>query len=142
MGKLTPKLNSKGVTLVEILAVLVLASLIITLVTSIVMLGKNTFGNQTFKADSQDTVTFAMKEITKEIRSSQVVIIHKDEKGMSTDKHEYRFLNNKIYKDNIILVENIEDARFTDKYKGGFISISIDSIDNQFSLSTNILVRE
>lgn len=68
-----PFRNEKGVTLVEILAVLVISSLIIVLIFSVFSTGRKQYDFQTDKAEQLDDVRLAAKVITKEIRQAEVL---------------------------------------------------------------------
>ncbi|WP_211653920.1 PilW family protein [Planococcus alpniumensis] len=159
MGKLMriARLDSKGLTLVEILAVLALLGIIITLSMNIFVTGKNTVDRQNTEADMQDSVTLAMKDITKQIRSAEEVTLEENdivsETGactyqfanaqgttLETESFNYRFSNQKIYKNDVMLAENIGAAAFLKK--DNIVLVKIESLDKEISLCTKILIRE
>lgn len=142
MGKLVriERLNSKGLTLVEILAVLILLSIIITLSMSIFITGKNTVDRQSTKANMQDSVTLAMKDITKQVRSVAPEEVSSDDNIIEIGDRTYRLFDNRILKDNVLLVENIDELIVLKE--GNLITIRITSTDNEISLFSEILIRE
>lgn len=143
MGKLARivKSDSKGLTLVEILVVIALLSIIITLSMSVFMSGKNTVDRQNTKAAMQDSVTLAMKDITKQVRSvAPDDVIIENNNNFKVGAHRYRLSDEKIFKDNILLVERI--GELTVEKEANLVSIRITSTDSEVSLFTEIRIRE
>ncbi len=67
--------TEQGLTLVEVLAVLVISSIIILLIFGALQFGQKNYKIQTEKTEELFDVTYAMKVITKEIRKSESVKI-------------------------------------------------------------------
>lgn len=63
--------NEKGVTLVELLAVMVIGGIVMVLIMSIFSNGQKQYSSQTAKAEQLNDVRYAAKVITKEIRKAE-----------------------------------------------------------------------
>lgn len=96
--------NSQGVTLVEVLVVLVLMSLILLMVNGVNISGQKAFISQKEKIQHQESVQYAIKYITREVRK------HGDVETVETDDSTKNELNIKHHTesnfDNYKLVEN------------------------------------
>lgn len=86
--------NEKGLTLVEVLAVLIIGSIILLLISNV-----HLFSQKQYKSQSENTrhlydVTYAAKVITKEIRKVNASTIEISDDGHSiklNNKTEYKF---------------------------------------------------
>lgn len=65
--------NETGISLVELLAVLVIGSIILLLISNVHLFGQKQYKNQSLKAGHLYDVTYAAKVITKEIRKAEKV---------------------------------------------------------------------
>src|SRR5690625_3088720 len=65
--------NEKGITLVELLAVFVISGIVLLLIISVHIYSQKQFKNQTEDALHLTDITILTKEITKEIRSNEIV---------------------------------------------------------------------
>lgn len=63
--------NEKGITLVEILAVLVIGGIVMALIISISSNGGNQYNSQTINSEELNDVRYAAKVVTKEIRLAE-----------------------------------------------------------------------
>ena len=83
--------NEKGLTLVEILAVIIIGSIIMLLISNVHLFGQKQYKSQSEKSRHLYDVTYAAKVITKEIRKA-------DEKGIVNigSKSDHIKLNNEI----------------------------------------------
>lgn len=129
--------NEKGMTLVELLAVFVISGMVVLLIIAIYLYVQNQFQQQSEQSHQLTDVTIAMKEITKDIRSRE--ILEWDEARLTfTDGKTYElhqdvlFRNDApyIYKVDRFVIEMIEDE----------LSIEIISLNGQ-EISTTLIVR-
>lgn len=129
--------NEKGMTLVELLAVFVISGMVVLLIIAIYLYVQNQFQQQAEQSHQLTDVTIAMKEITKDIRSRE--ILEWDEARLTfTDGKTYElhqdvlFRNDApyIYKVDRFVIEMIEDE----------LSIEIISLNGQ-EISTTLIVR-
>jgi len=67
--------NEKGLTLVEILAVIIIGSIILLLISNVHLFGQKQYKNQSEKTGYLYDVTYAAKVITKEIRKAEKVVL-------------------------------------------------------------------
>ncbi|WP_182200445.1 PilW family protein [Paraliobacillus salinarum] len=83
--------EQKGITLVELLAVLSLMSIIIMLVGSAMMFGQKQYKNQTEIIEQQDQVRYVMATLTKEIRShnSSQISVSGNVLNIGSDSYEF-----------------------------------------------------
>jgi len=138
--------NEKGLTLVEILAVIIIGSIIMLLISNVHLFGQKQYKSQSEKTRHLYDVTFAAKVITKEIRKA-------DEKGVAnvdskrdhiklTDNIEYKYNSTDKTienKDGTILVENIE--KFVAERSVSQVSLEIISKTGE-KVETKIVLRK
>lgn len=145
-----PLKNSRGVTLVELLAVLVLLSMIILMVNGIHLYGQKQFIRQNEQVHNQENVQYAVKYITKEIRKHGKFEISDDEKvltitGENQVNDKYWHENNSIYKNNDFLVGGISQLKFEEIGSNG-MELLIESVggskDKPEKVITQIYSRE
>ncbi|KAA0965336.1 prepilin-type N-terminal cleavage/methylation domain-containing protein [Sporosarcina sp. ANT_H38] len=108
--------NEKGLTLVEILAVLIIGSIIMLLISNVHLFGQKQYKSQSEKSRHLYDVTYAAKVITKEIRKvDESGIANVDSKRdhiklTSVIEYKYNSANKSIEnKDGTILVKDIEN---------------------------------
>ncbi len=138
--------NEKGLTLVEILAVIIIGSLIMLLISNVHLFGQKQYKSQSEKSRHLYDVTYAAKVITKEIRKA-------DEKGIAnvgsksehiklTDAIEYKYnsANKSIeIKNGTILVKDIK--KFVISRSGSQIDLEIISVTGE-KVKTKIVLRK
>lgn len=106
-------IDQKGVTLVELLAVLVLLSLVGLMTFGIYLTGKNEYDIQKEKTEHQQNVQYAIKYLTKEIRMKNT-FERIDDNNLKVGDNYYSFKNNILYKnDSEVLADNIENFLVT-----------------------------
>jgi prepilin-type N-terminal cleavage/methylation domain-containing protein len=136
--------NQKGVTLVELLAVLALVCTVMLLISNVHLFGQKQFSSQSKQVQHESNVRYAMNIITKEIRTSPPQTISVANNRIETLNGAFRLQGSTLYKDDKVLEEGI--AEFTVEQNGNEIVISMKSVPNQFdkaaSLSTNLYIRE
>lgn len=106
--------NQKGVTLVELLAVIVLLSLVGMMVFGIYFSGKKEYDIQKEKTEQQENILYVMKYLTKEIRKENNFRVLDDDmleikKGIEADI--YRREDTTLFKNNEVLARNIKDFK-------------------------------
>lgn len=85
--------NEKGITLVEVLAVLVIGTIILLLISNIHLFSQKQYKSQSEKTRHLYDVTYATKVITKEIRKANASTIE-----ISDDGHSIKLNNQTEYK--------------------------------------------
>ncbi|MFC5591162.1 prepilin-type N-terminal cleavage/methylation domain-containing protein [Sporosarcina soli] len=129
--------NNQGITLVEVLTVLVLMSLILFMISGIQRFGQNQFINQNKNVQNQENVQYAVKYITKEIRKSGTFEVAENGKLIiGTD--EYTEGNSTIDKNGQPFIEGI--IVFDPKKIGdGKMKLTIESIEDSRGQSEKIV---
>ncbi|MCD5325680.1 MULTISPECIES: PilW family protein [Pontibacillus] len=134
--------NEEGVTLVELLAALALLGIVILLISNAHLFGQKQFVSQSEQIENESNVRYAMNVITKEVRRAETVTVSSD--VLKTNAHEFELRGNRIFKDQSVLVENIE--MFSVQKNNEKITITIKSMPNEFekasTLTTDLYIRE
>ncbi|OCA87683.1 hypothetical protein A8F94_07455 [Bacillus sp. FJAT-27225] len=104
--------NQKGLTLVEILAVVSLLSLVTLLGSSIHLFSQKQAHNQSTKIKNESDVRLAMNIITKEIRKASTVKVEVKEKNnfilTLNETDIYRLDQQSIRKNDTVIISNIK----------------------------------
>jgi Na+-transporting NADH:ubiquinone oxidoreductase subunit NqrC len=134
--------NSRGLTLVEVLAVLVLLSLVTLLILSVLSFGQKNYSTQQGQVQKQQDLTYITKLIAKEVRQAKSVKI---ENGLLViDTNTYTFKENSIYKNNSELISGIQTFNYS--LNGIKLTFTItgndDARGNANTVSTNIYIRK
>lgn len=138
--------NEKGLTLVEILAVIIIGSIILLLISNVHLFGQKQYKSQSEKTMHLYDVSYAAKVITKEIRKA-------DEKGIanvgsksdyikltSVIEYKYNSANKSIEnKDGTILVKDIKE--FVISRSGSQVDLEIISVTGE-KVKTKIVLRK
>jgi prepilin-type N-terminal cleavage/methylation domain-containing protein len=136
--------DQKGVTLVELLAVLALVCTVMLLISNVHLFGQKQFSSQSKQVQHESNVRYAMNVITREIRTSPPQTISVSNNRIETSNGAFRLQGTTLFKDDKVLEEGI--AEFTVEQNGNEIVISMKSVPNQSdktsSLSTNLYIRE
>lgn len=137
--------NEKGVTLVELLAGLVIATIIMLLVFNIMLTVQEQYNAQSEDAGGLFDVTLAAKEITKEIRKNPGTITSPDEHTIifnETTENEiiFKFQDKMLLKNNINFVNRLEE--FSVEIDEGKVILDIVSNEGSSkSIHTEIIIR-
>lgn len=147
-------LNQKGFTLVELLATLVILTIISILLFSVINNGKSQFTDQTRTNKELSEVSYALKLMTKDIRqygnvSIEVVADDEEEKIPDTlliDNYEYKVVDTSLIKKNKItgtIEATFDNINFLDLDMDAddFVSIKI-VYDEDSTISTKIYIRQ
>ena len=140
--------NEKGITLVELLAAVVLASIVMLLVFSVLMSGTKQYKNQLEKNNQLTDISYALKMITKDIRKTEnPQIISKSE--IELNGINYSKVGNTITRNGDVIARDIEiffvdDGYETGKYDEKNIKwfIEIKSLDQKETKKTEIYIRK
>ncbi|MFJ7936427.1 prepilin-type N-terminal cleavage/methylation domain-containing protein [Sporosarcina sp. NPDC096371] len=138
--------NEKGLTLVEVLAVIIIGSIILLLISNVHVFGQKQYNSQSEKSRHLSDVTYAAKVITKEIRKAdERGIVNVDEKGdhiKLTDRIEYKYNRAEKWienKDKTIVVKDI--SKFEAKRTGSQVNLKIISETGE-KVETKIILRK
>ncbi|MDG5786867.1 prepilin-type N-terminal cleavage/methylation domain-containing protein [Evansella sp. AB-P1] len=136
--------NQKGVTLVELLISVAIASIVLLLATSIYLFGQNQLTSQTEHVKQQDNVRLGMNIITKAIRSADSDVVEVvDDTTLKIDEDEYRseHENQRITVNGQPLIDGIIFQIINPQ--NGRVDITIKSMpDETVSHTTTIFLRE
>ena len=140
--------NEKGITLVELLAAVVLASIVMLLVFSVLMSGTKQYKGQLEKNNQLTDISYALKMITKDIRKTENPrIISKSE--IELNGINYSKVGNTITRNGDVIARDIEiffvdDGYETGKYDEKNIKwfIEIKSLDQKETKKTEIYIRK
>lgn len=140
--------NEKGITLFELLAAVVLASIVMLLVFSVLMSGTKQYKNQLEKNNQLTDISYALKMITKDIRKTENPrIISKSE--IELNGINYSKVGNTITRNGDVIARHIElfnvkDNYGTEHYDENNIKwfIEIKSLDQKKTNKTEIYLRK
>lgn len=136
--------NEKGITLVELLAVIIIISLLIGLISSTQLFGARQYNNQIKKTNQLYDITYAMKIITKDIRKSNTFEAPNTNE-IILDGVEYKFDQSKevIFKNGNALVNNVRtfEVRPSENNEGSTWKIEIINLVNK-KVETEIVIRK
>ncbi|WP_163537907.1 prepilin-type N-terminal cleavage/methylation domain-containing protein [Gracilibacillus sp. YIM 98692] len=135
--------NQKGVTLIELLAVIGLLSVIMMLVGSIYLFTQKQFLTQTAKIEQQSNVRGALTELTKDIRSVKQESIKYEEAVLHVGPNQYYWEKDSLIKNEAVIADSI--TNFQVVFDAEQIEISISSKTSEFAqeetISTVVMFR-
>ncbi|MFB1051784.1 PilW family protein [Paraliobacillus sp. JSM ZJ581] len=136
--------EQKGITLVELLAVLSLMSIIIMLVGSAMMFGQKQYKNQTEMIEHQDQVRYVMATITKEVRSHNPSQVSVTDDVLNIGSDSYEFSAPHVLKNGTSISDEIGlfEIKKNDLELDIAIASTADAGNEQQRLSTIIYLRE
>lgn len=106
-------LNDRGISLVELLAVLAIGSIILSLVIGIMVNGQKTYSHQTHSAEQLTELRYAIKVITKEVRSAEKMTIAENRLVVqSGGLIVFELRNGQLWQDGSVLAERISGLNF------------------------------
>lgn len=136
--------SEKGITLVELLAVIAIGGIISVLIMGILGNGQNQYNSQTVKSEQLNDIRYAAKVITKEIRKAERVEVSTSILKLGVDSPiVFTFSNEEILKNGITLVSGISD--FSILKNNRTLTIKIVSTENKGDtqkVETEIFIRE
>ncbi|MDN7227020.1 prepilin-type N-terminal cleavage/methylation domain-containing protein [Planococcus sp. N064] len=139
--------NEKGITLVELLAVLVIGGIVMVLIMGIFSNGQKQYSSQTAKAEQLNDVRYVAKVITKEIRKADKVKSINNVLELGKDSPIiFKQENNKILKNGITLMSKVSIFsvnRVTPNNRNLKITIvSTDANGKKQDIKTEIYIRD
>ncbi|RNF41273.1 prepilin-type N-terminal cleavage/methylation domain-containing protein [Planococcus salinus] len=139
--------SEKGITLVELLAALVISSIIVVLAMNIFSTGQNQYNSQNIKVEQLNDVRYALKVITKEIRQADKVEIEDPHLKLGTDSSViFTFEDGEILHNGVPLLLGIQEFPFEKDEKDNRILIikvkSSEQKGKMQQLQTEIYIRE
>ncbi|MDW0109651.1 hypothetical protein [Sporosarcina aquimarina] len=142
------RLNNEGLTLVEVLAVVVLLSFVFLLIASTQLFGQREYNTQSEKIMNEESVQFLIKDITREIRKvddNSKIKIGTTHTVLSIGDVVYSLQDNELKKNDSVWATDISD--FNVKFNPARDTLSILIVSNGSSrtsdhLQTSIYLRE
>ena len=137
-------LNDRGISLVELLAVLAIGSIILSLVIGVMVNGQKTYSQQTHSAEQLTELRYAIKVITKEVRSAEKMNITED--GLvvqSGGRVVFELRNGQLWQDDSVLAKRISELQLEVKDRVLAISMETDgTTGKKQEVNVQIYVRE
>jgi|GEM_PF-5651702 len=137
-------LNDRGISLVELLAVLAIGSIILSLVIGVMVNGQKTYSQQTHSAEQLTELRYAIKVITKEVRSAEKMNIIED--GLvvqSGGRVVFELRNGQLWQDDSVLAKRISELKLEVKDRVLAISMETDgTTGKKQEVNVQIYVRE
>ncbi|WP_062515477.1 prepilin-type N-terminal cleavage/methylation domain-containing protein [Halobacillus sp. KGW1] len=131
-----------GVTLVELLAALSLAGILLLLISNIFFTSHHQYEVQTKQIDHEADVRYAMNAVTKAVRKTDEVSIA--DQLLKTDSSTFELRGSELLQDDSLLAQNIDSFKL--EKNGDQIRITIESTSNgqgrTTSLTTALYIRE
>lgn len=118
--------NEKGITLIELLAVLAIGSVILSLIIGVTVNGQKTYSQQANSADQLTEIRYAVKVITKEVRKAERLKVERDRLTIFHDTPVvFHLQDGRVWQNSLVLAERIGTLRF--ELDGRTISIVIET---------------
>lgn len=119
-------LNDRGISLVELLAVLAIGSIILSLVIGIMVNGQKTYSQQTHSTEQLTELRYAVKVITKEVRSAEKITIAENRLVVQSGRRlVFEMRNGQLWQEGSVLAQRISKLKFG--MEGRVLSISMET---------------
>lgn len=137
-------LNDRGISLVELLAVLAIGSIILSLIIGIMVNGQKTYSQQTHSAEQLTELRYAIKVITKEVRSAEKMTIAENRLVVqSGGRIVFKLRNGQLWQDGSVLAERISGLNFEMEDRVLAISMETDgTTGKKQEVNVQIYLRE
>ena len=137
-------LNDRGISLVELLAVLAIGSIILSLIIGIIVNGQKTYSQQTHSAEQLTELRYAIKVITKEVRSAEKMTISENRLVVqSGGRIVFELRNDQLWQDGSVLAERISGLNFEMEDRVLAISMETDgTTGKKQEVNVQIYLRE
>lgn len=137
-------LNDRGISLVELLAVLAIGSIILSLVIGIMVNAQKTYSQQTHSAEQLTELRYAIKVITKEVRSAEKMTIAENRLVVqSGGRIVFKLRNGQLWQDGSVLAERISGLNFEMEDRVLAISMETDgTTGKKQEVNVQIYLRE
>jgi len=137
--------NNRGVTLIELLAVLVISSIIVVLIMSIFSTGQKQYKSQTTKSEQLSDVRYAAKVFTKEVRKAEKLKWDGTTLTVGTvEALKIIIDSNEVIKNGKTIISNIKVSKIS--LEDNILKLTIESINSNSSkqqiLEIEIFIRE
>ncbi|WP_245693891.1 prepilin-type N-terminal cleavage/methylation domain-containing protein [Sediminibacillus halophilus] len=135
--------NSKGFTLVELLAVLALLGLIIMLAGSVAWFGQTQYTSQLEETKQQSEVRLALKQITKDVRQADSLTVTNNQ--LKLDEVVYRLNEGDLLRNGRMVAEGISEFQVEPTEQGTGVTLKIKGAGDSHQLSevsTVLYIRE
>ncbi|MFE6167719.1 type II secretion system protein J [Viridibacillus arvi] len=130
--------NEKGVTLLEILAAIIITSIVATLIFNVQLSSSKQYDKQLNKNQQLNEVSYVLKVITKEMRKTTDISSINDGIKIKNDEYKFEVNTNSIIKNQEPFATNI--GEFMVEYKDNSWNIKIKNLDGK-TVKTKIVVR-
>lgn len=131
-----------GLTLVELLAVLAIGSIILFFISTIHIFIQNQYNSQSKEVNELNDITIAMRAITKDIRTADVIQTSEDSKEITItidgEETTYQFENNNLKRNGVPYIYDLEDFEAT--FNASKIQLKIVSVTGKMA-ETEIVMR-
>lgn len=138
-----PLKNEAGITLVELLATIVIVSLVVTFILGIQVMVQKQFKDKLRDTEQLTDVTIAMKAITKELRLAEEVTIHADNhlkiRQPGDEMIEYSLQDDILKRNNEDYIYEMEGF-FIEEIDSGKVYILLESKSGK-KIDTKIVIR-
>lgn len=138
--------DNRGLTLVELLAVIVLLSIILIMVSSIHLMGVKQYNVQSQVIKNQDNVRLAMSMLTKDVRSASTVSVTNNQLTLATGSQTtiYSQGQSALNKNGYPVIKGI--SQFIVIQNGNKVTITLvssqDPEGKSATLSTDLYIRQ
>lgn len=139
--------NQRGLTLVELLATLVLISIVLVMVSSIHLMGLKQYSVQSQDVKNQNHVRLAMAMVTKDVRSAGAVSVANNQLTLTTGSQTtvYALGQSALNKNGMALVQGISQFNVSSGSSSNQVIITIASTPNSqgksVTLTTSLYIR-
>jgi|SRR5690625_187098 len=131
-----------GLTLVELLAVLAIGSIILFFISTIHIFIQNQYNSQSKEVNELNDITIAMRAITKDIRTADVIQTSEDSKEITItidgEETTYQFENNNLKRNGVPYIYDLEN--FEAAFNASKIQLKIVSVTGKMA-ETEIVMR-
>ncbi|UOQ47286.1 prepilin-type N-terminal cleavage/methylation domain-containing protein [Gracilibacillus caseinilyticus] len=136
--------NQRGMTLIELLAVLIILSLIVILVGSIQLFSQKQFSNQAQQVERQSDVRQLLTEMNRELRLTPSKAISAADNSLVIADTVYALQGNMILRNGSVQAENIR--AFDVERTGNQLTIEISTertlMEDTTTVTTTIMLRK
>jgi len=134
--------DSKGLTLIELLAVLALSGLVMLLIVSFFLFGSRNFSHQNDQTAVVSNARYSMDYLTRQIRKATELEVNEDGDILVIDSSEIKLEDHSLYHDNYEIASGIDN--FMVSKNGNEVQIEIMIIDSnaqEYKLSSIVNLR-
>lgn len=139
--------NEKGITLVELLAVLAIMSVVIALISSVHLFGQRQYRDQSETIEHQTEVRIVIAQLTRDIRNATIDTTTINENNLLFDTNNYTFNAPNLYRNGVLLSSKLNEFIVeVDQSETSKLNIHVSSIPDRnnktHTVTTTIYLRE